>query len=526
MVRFGRVLVAAMVLTLAALARPAGADPQSCDFFIAGFPAFLASPGTYCLTEDRTFGADGAAVTIEASDVTIDLQGFTLSGTAGPGHVAKGIWASVGDRATVTNGTVAGFYYGVQLASGRGHQILDVRAEGSWYLGLAVGNGGAIRDCVVVGTGGSTFPEATIPIGIKAVGDAVAVTDNFVGDMTPPPGGEAIGISLDEGVGGVVARNVIANPEVSSDTWGVWNLGTASAITDNLVIRFEHAIAFAPPSSGTFSGNTFFNVTSPVVLGVKDAFDGGNAIVHSSCEPIYAVPFVITHQGNYCLVRNLSTPMASGAAILVDSDYVRLDLRGFKIGGGSAGPASLAIGVRAVNRRNVTVASGNVRGFWKGVSLEGGPAASGYRVEGILADGNINAGIDVDGSSAAVLRNQVVETTGSDGGGTCGIRVAGPLARVLGNEVSGTSSGATACGVSVTGGGGAVVDGNRISAGVASSSTGIVLQSARDAVVTRNRVLGTGVGIAFSSSTGRYRDNLTMGVTTPYLGGTNAGANN
>ena len=66
-----------------------------------------------------------------------------------------------------------------------------------------------------------------------------------------------------------------------------------------------------------------------------------------ACTVIATLPYTITAQGRYCLSTNLSTAITSGAAITINSDFVVLDLRGFKIGGGSAGPGTLAHGVYA-----------------------------------------------------------------------------------------------------------------------------------------------------------------------------------
>jgi len=57
------------------------------------------------------------------------------------------------------------------------------------------------------------------------------------------------------------------------------------------------------------------------------------------------------------------------------------------------------------------------------------------------------------------------------------------------------------------------------------TSAGIFLESGASVLVMNNRMTGLTSGIVFSTSTGKYRDNLTSGVGTPYTGGTNAGGN-
>ncbi len=45
-------------------------------------------------------------------------------------------------------------------------------------------------------------------------------------------------------------------------------------------------------------------------------------------------------------------------------------------------------------------------------------------------------------------------------------------------------------------------------------------------LVVNNRISSAGVGVDFVAGTGKYRDNLTIAVSTPYIGGIDAGNNN
>lgn len=522
--------VATMVVATAGSAR---GDTPDCLFRVDALPALLSRPGTHCLSSDLSHGGEGTAIRIAVSDVKLDLNGFTLTGTAGRASVTVGIESKGVDGVTVTNGTITGFRIGLRVAAGSGHEIRGVRAEGNWFGGLYLAGSGTMQGCQVVATGGSTIAEDLIPIAIRASADGVVVADNVVSGMVPAPGGEAVGIAVDNVLGAKVQGNVIANAAVLAQTWGIWTLARAVEVRDNLIIRFENGVAFAPPSSGIYAGNILLNVPMPGAPGVGSIRDGGNSVARTFCEPIYSLPYVISRQGSYCLVRDVSTAMATGDAILIASSDVTLDLRGFTVGG-EAGPASEAIGVHAVDRRNVTVRSGNIHGFGRAVFLEDSSAelsaAGGYRVERIRADGSTSAGIHVQGRAAIVRGNQVVDTTGTGGGvgaDSYGIRVEGSQARVLDNEVSGTARPAgMAYAIAVAGGRGAIVESNRVSGAAGGTSVGLGLASMLDAVAIGNRVVGTVTGIWFSGSSGVYRGNATAGVTNPYVGGTDAGGNN
>ncbi|HEY8150436.1 MAG TPA: Calx-beta domain-containing protein [Vicinamibacteria bacterium] len=262
--------------------------------------------------------------------------------------------------------------------------------------------------------------------------------------------------------------------------------------------------------------------------------DDGRAAL---CRPILVVPYTITAQGSYCLVRNLSTAQASGAAITINSDFVSLDLKGFKIGGGSAGAGTQAYGVYALDRKNVTVKNGNLRGFFKGVYLADDSGtftvSQGHLLQGLLLDENTEAGLHVQGRGTVVRNTQVVRTGGTAALGadssTYGIFVEGPGARVVDSDVTDTVGVGSGTGIAIglgTGSNGAVVEKNRMANAVlAAASSGIRISGSSSVLALNNRLAVLGSGIEYLSSSGHYRDNLTSGVTVPFTGGTDAGNN-
>lgn len=122
-----------------------------------GFPVTLSQPGSYKLSGnlDVPFGVNGFEITAEG--VTLDLNGFRLSG---PGKCTRdassyamscvgsnhnGIGASGNATLTLRNGTVQGFAYGVVMGRGVAEQLqLRHNRYGLWagspgrYTGLLV----------------------------------------------------------------------------------------------------------------------------------------------------------------------------------------------------------------------------------------------------------------------------------------------------------------------------------------------------------------------------------------------------
>ena len=143
----------------------------------------ISVPGSYYLTNNIAV-AGGDAITIAASGVTLDLNGFTVSSTA-PGATGTGILISGNRRnITISNGFIEGsvlrsgavfsgngFGNGIYIAAGQPVNVLVSRVSVSGILGegidlgtgestfvdsctvrIAGGNGivaGVVRDCVV-----------------------------------------------------------------------------------------------------------------------------------------------------------------------------------------------------------------------------------------------------------------------------------------------------------------------------------------------------------------------------------------
>jgi hypothetical protein len=209
------------------------------------------------------------------------------------------------------------------------------------------------------------------------------------------------------------------------------------------------------------------------------------------CTHITSLPYVISAQGSYCLDRNLSTAQTSGAAITVNADFVTIDLNGFKIGGGSAGLGTNAVGVYALNRKNVVIRNGNIRGFLYGIQLTGGISQA-HVVEDLRLDENTFTGIYVNASGSTIRRNAVVKTGGSTVIGFAeGIAAVGNSIKVIDNSVDNTGAG---------GGGFA-----------------IALQGSLMTVVNNRVSVAETQGISCAGSHMLLRDNIVLGTNVPYV---------
>ena len=90
----------------------------------AGFPAMINRPGRYKLRGNLSVPAGLVGIQVMASDVTIDLNGFTIR-SAVPGEASGGVFVRDADRVRIANGTITGFQaFGIYLAEGE-HDVVE-----------------------------------------------------------------------------------------------------------------------------------------------------------------------------------------------------------------------------------------------------------------------------------------------------------------------------------------------------------------------------------------------------------------
>lgn len=242
-----------------------------------------------------------------------------------------------------------------------------------------------------------------------------------------------------------------------------------------------------------------------------------------ACTPITSVPYTISTGGTYCLTQDLSYAASSGSAITIGAGWVTLDLGGYTLSG-LPSPSSTAIGISSTNVGHVTVRRGRVDGFYRGVYLTdySGQANSNV-VEDIQALNSFFSGITVGGRYGVVRGNKVLGTGGASGStSSFGISVFGDFNTVIDNEVLGFATTTFYnYGVFANPSNYAVIKSNRIGG----ARYGVYVQNSASVLVVGNEINQGTNGVFYWVSSGKYRDNLTSGVTTPYQGGTDAGNN-
>jgi hypothetical protein len=241
---------------------------------IKTLPATITTPGIYCLKGKlKTSITSGAAITIAANDVTVDLNGWRLVGqAAGTGTLASGI-SSDRHRVTVKNGTIVGFHVGVYL-TGRGVLVEDLLLDHNRRIGILVeGPRALVRRNRVVDTGGSTATANAPAYAIVTAGSGSLIDGNMISNLTAVGTGWEYGIRIDHSDWVTVRDNMVSDDAkpVGGSSWGI-DAGSGSfsvAIVSNTAANLTGGIRFHPAASGTYSQN--------VAVGCDTAYIGGTA---------------------------------------------------------------------------------------------------------------------------------------------------------------------------------------------------------------------------------------------------------
>ena len=117
-----RVKKAILLAATLAIVPCASADETTfCTRYIRSLPFTITTQAHYCLDRNlATAITSGAAITVNADFVLLDLNNFRLSGSAaGTGTLAIGIHANNRSHLTIRNGNIRGFAYGI-LVEGDG----------------------------------------------------------------------------------------------------------------------------------------------------------------------------------------------------------------------------------------------------------------------------------------------------------------------------------------------------------------------------------------------------------------------
>lgn len=232
----------------------------------------ISASGSYYLTGNITSQVGKAAIEIAASNVSIDLNGFTISGAdVGRGITYFGAITSI----TIVNGTIRNTISGdaVDLAGATNLRLERLVARANSFNGFTVGARSTVKDCLAIANGGfgiSSGPDSviencqaldntgghgiTVSSGCRVIGCTARNSGTAVG---PDFGG--ISVNASQNIGLIQNCFVTGNDRgiiISSTGWTVINNVAKANIGPNYsIIPGNHvgAVTSDPAVAGAFA---------------------------------------------------------------------------------------------------------------------------------------------------------------------------------------------------------------------------------------------------------------------------------
>jgi hypothetical protein len=170
-------------------------------------PFTIDTPGSYYLGRNLSASGTGISIALGVSHVTLDLMGFSITGSG----FGNGIQIHNSKNVEIRNGTVTGFTYGI-IADGHSalaHRIINVRSVGNTYGIWLTNTGHLVKGCEVTTT--------------THFGIFIALIGTVTGCTVHMDNGAGVGIMT---WGGIISDNVVTGTSNSGTGISVRAPGT------------------------------------------------------------------------------------------------------------------------------------------------------------------------------------------------------------------------------------------------------------------------------------------------------------
>jgi len=239
--------------------------------------------GSYIVTKNFTAGSGVNCLVVTADNVTIDLGGFTITGSG----ASNGVLASGRNNVTVKNGTLV--FARAVFATGEGAVIYAVRAVraagvSAGFKGFSVGDNATVENSYVTAHTGGATPQTggviTAGKNSKVIGNTISgnsgniivVSDgSFVKDNTVTQNSGSSGSAI------LVSQNCkIVDNVISSSTFGVTATGDHNLISGNTISGCVEGIQAG--ATTIITGNNSSNNTDNGIEAGSDCVISGNNV--------------------------------------------------------------------------------------------------------------------------------------------------------------------------------------------------------------------------------------------------------
>ncbi|MBU0679274.1 MAG: right-handed parallel beta-helix repeat-containing protein [Verrucomicrobia bacterium] len=312
-----RLTLPLMVLCLAASASFAsdGRTEISQDMI----PYQIDNAGSYVVTENLSAGASQNGITVNADNVTIDLNGFSIYGIT---NSFNGI-VSTSSRINVTviNGSVRDCGDdGIDLSTAVNCLVKNVRASNNGAAGIQLGDASTVIECTAIGNGSSTNHNGITTAGGSVV--SACVTRDNTGDGIEVGNASTISSCVarenhGHGIEAGDAAMVTGCNARDNDSHGIV-VGSGCHVTDSVGYSNDDGFHVRGVGSNISRCTAFGNLLYGIRAG------SGNSVIHSTA---YDNQVGNIHVGSECYVfyNNCVSTNSSSGGIVVDGTDSRLE---------------------------------------------------------------------------------------------------------------------------------------------------------------------------------------------------------
>jgi len=370
---------------------------------IGSLPFTISNSGSYYLSRNLSALSDQGGIVINASDVTLDLNGFTLFGALGAagshGITIGGVFKNV----TVRNGSLNDWKgRGVSAGSPTADcRFIDLRIRNSGAEGLVGGVRATVERCTVLdggATGISAAANSVVKDCLSSSNDGSGIS---VGDNSTVANCTASNNQGPNGTAGIsVGNRCVVTHCVASDNTGTNMRGIYSSAFFGCTI--SHCLVAGNTGTGIFA----FDAIS---------ISGGEAIVNDCTALSNGGGGIAVGPGSVVKAstarKNGSSGIsASGKSTVADCSAIENNAEGFFVASGTIRNCTANLnkgdGIRITSNtavhENTCTNNGN-DGDGAGIHA----ISDANRLEGNSVTGN-DRGLDVDGIENLIIRNNAV----------------------------------------------------------------------------------------------------------------------
>lgn len=377
---------------------------------ITTIPITINTPGSYYLAGSLTPTSNASGISILSHDVTIDLNGFCISGT----NWLSGIYVGspIYSNIVIRNGSIEGWgNYGIDGYNADNLVVRDVQVRNTGIGGIQLGMNAFAENCQVINSGDGIGGYMNCAVRncqvINLTGNGISLNNMAIVENSQITGCNGHGVYVGN-------NSLVKNCSVFSNRLNGISVGTGSAVLDNLcsynaldgtsahILSRGDETRIARNQLGQTGGKVITARGSDNVIADNVVLD---ALPQYDLSPtnsinilIHRLPVFLDWPCNAKVMGSLS----GTAGISIQSDNVTLDLGGHTLTGTRVNP-----GVQFRGYSQVTVKNGTLKNWTLGID---GRSSTNCTLENVKIIGN-NDGADL-GPAAQVSKCCFLDNAG------------------------------------------------------------------------------------------------------------------